>query len=384
MKIYTEPMPEVTISRFRRMQPVVDFSPPYQREGGVWRERDRARLIDSIINGLDMPKIYFEVVTERKKNPDGLSYQYAVIDGKQRLETIKQFFANELRLDVNFRYFQDESIRAAGMTLSDLEKTYPMLSSRFLDFELPIVLVTTDSDDLIDEMFQRLNASSSINAAERRNAVRGPTRDSANALAEHALLVSRSPIRNARYKYRELAAKFLAIEHQLDTREKIVDTKADTLYSLFVATRDKPLGITEDKMESYQESAKRTLDRMADVFEDDDGLLVSIGTLVVYYIAFREQTFVDAVDRERLNDFEHYRREANQDDEREPTKVEPAHARLREYSGLVQSTNDGGALTRRAVILRCFVEGYTDEEPLAGLKGILDEVPPELNEEDDA
>ena len=36
----------------------------------------------------------------------------------------------------------------------------------------------------------------------------------------------------------------------------------------------------------------------------------------------------------------------------------PKYARLREYNGLVQSTNDGSALHRRAQILTAFIENY--------------------------
>ena len=293
MKILTELLPEITVSRFRRMKDVVDLDPPYQRESDVWKPGARSTLIDSIINGLDVPKLYFEAATVRRVGPDGLAYQYAVIDGKQRLEAIIAFLADELSLADDFLYFEDEAVRAAGMKLSALRDQYPLLARRFLEYELPIVRVTSDSGDLIEEMFQRLNASTALNAAERRNALTGPTRDAANALADHQLLVSRSPIRSARYKYRELGAKFLAIEHQLATKGKISDTKADTLYDLFVATRGNPPRIAAADMEAYRARAEPTLDRMLTVFDSNDRLLASIGTVVVYYVAFRDQAFAD-------------------------------------------------------------------------------------------
>lgn len=371
MKIETTPMPEVTISRFHRLRPVVDFSPPYQREGNVWKESTKATLIDSIINGLDVPKLYFEAATKRIKSPSGLSYQYAVIDGKQRLEAIEQFNSNNLKLNKEFKYFRDEAVEAGGMTLHQLAESYPELARQFFDFQIPIVLVTTDSDDLIDEMFQRLNAASTINAAERRNAVSGQTRDSTNVLAEHPLLVNCSPIRNARYKYRELAAKFLAVEHQIATREKILDTKATTLYDLFTATRDSPQGISNDEMRGYQNLVNETLDRMAETFIESDYLLASVGTVVVYYLAFRDKDFAQLAKRGILSEFEELRREASHMDDSDPEYSDPAYARLREYNSQVQSTNDGTALMRRLAILRRFVEGYEDDDHLAGLREVL-------------
>lgn len=380
MKIRTELLPEISVSRFLRMKNVVDLDPPYQREADVWKPAARSVLIDSIINGLDVPKLYFESATVRRIGADGLAYQYAVIDGKQRLGAILAFLAGQLALAEDFIYFEDETVSAAGMTLPELEEHYPLLARRFLDYQLPIVRVTSDSGDLIEEMFQRLNASTALNAAERRNALTGPTRDAANSLAEHQLLVSRSPIRSARYKYRELGAKFVAIEHQLGTRGKIVDTKADTLYDLFVATRGTTPRIAATDMDGYKGNAEQTLDRMVNIFERDDRLLASIGTVVVYYIAFRNQAFADGVNREVLAEFEDLRRQAAQMVEDDPAYTRPANARLREYNVFVQSTNDGRALARRAEILAAYVGGHTPVDPLAGLDGLADGELPDRDE----
>ncbi|SDQ78665.1 Protein of unknown function DUF262 [Tsukamurella pulmonis] len=383
-RITTKMMTGVSIGRFGRMRSVIDLSPPYQREGGVWSPQTRENLIDSIINGLDIPKLYFEEENSGRKNAKGLTYQYAVIDGKQRLETILAFLEGDLALSENFIFFEDESIDATEMRISELRKTYPHLYDRFVDFELPIVRVTTNSGDLIEEMFQRLNASTALNAAERRNALKGPTRDAANTLAEHDLLVRCSPIKNARYKYRELGAKFLAIEHQLDTNNRITDTKADRLYALFIATRAPSPSISPERMSDYAQSATETLDRMSTIFDAEDALLASIGTVVVYYICFRDQEFYRTVNREMLTDFELARRSVAQLSEMSDSYSTAANARLREYNGLVQSTNDGSALSRRAQILTSYVLGYSEGAPLAGLESIQDGELPQLDESEDA
>jgi Protein of unknown function DUF262 len=383
MKIRTKLLPEITVARFRRMRKVVDLNPPYQREGGVWKQSTRSALVDSIINGLDVPKLYFEKATTRRTAPDGLTYQYAVIDGKQRLEAILAFLDDELALAEDFLFFEDEDVQAANMTLSQLQADYPLLAGRFLDYELPIVSVTSDSGDLIEEMFQRLNASTALNAAERRNALAGPTKDAANSLAEHELLASRSPIRSARYKYRELGAKFLAIEHQLDIKERITDTKADTLYDLFVATRGNDPRISVEQMSGYHDLARETLDRMVQVFEEDDRLLASIGTVVVYYIVFRDASVQGAVNREKLMKFEALRRDASGMAEDHADYGRPANARLREYNVFVQSTNDGRALSRRAQILEAYLRGHSTEDPLAGLDNLSDGELPERDETED-
>lgn len=377
MKIRTELLPELTVSKFGRMQEVIDFSPPYQREGGVWKTETRSGLIDSILNGLDVPKLYFERETIRRISPEGYSYQYAVIDGKQRLEAIRAFLIGELSLAGDFWFFEDDSVKAGGMSIANLEESYPQLARRFLDFELPVVSVTTDSGDLIEEMFQRLNASSALNAAERRNALTGPTRDAANSLSQHSLLQERSPIKSARYKYRELGAKFLAIEQQLTSESRITNTKADTLYELFAATRGETPRIASTEMESYRDRAWTTLDQMLGVFTENDRLLASIGTVVVYYIVFRNSQFSVDIDRSKLEEFEELRRAASRMGEDDPEYARSGNARLREYNVFVQSSNDGKALERRAEILTAFLRGYAPANPLAGLDDLGDGSLPE-------
>ena len=69
-----------------------------------------------------------------------------------------------------------------------------------------------------------------------------------------------------------------------------------------------PPRIAEKDMAAYHALAERTLDRMVAVFEPDDRLLASIGTVVVYYIVFRDEALAAAVDREKLVTFEELRR----------------------------------------------------------------------------
>ena len=384
MKIRTVRIPELTITKFKRMQEVIDDNPPYQREGGIWGEDTRAGLIDSIINGFDLPKLYFEKATVRRLTPSGLTYQYAVVDGKQRLEAISEFIADDLRLAEDFRFFEDDSVRAGGMTVSELSVHYPLLTQRFYDFELPVVSVSTDSGDLIEELFQRLNASSALTAAERRNAISGATRDAANILASHDVLVRCSPIRNARFKYRELSAKFLAIEHQMATKGRVIDTKAATLYDLFAATHSVPPKISSRDMQSYEVIVRKTLDRMSHIFLENDQLLSSIGTVVVYYIVLRDDKLDFSTDRKSLLHFEEIRRDASRMSEDDPQYSSTFNVRLREYNALVQSTNDGSALARRAQILHSFLSNRAQANPHDGLDnlGDISDIPDEGNGDD--
>jgi hypothetical protein len=62
----------------------LDLDPGFQRQS-VWKERDRAKLIDSILRNYPIPAIFLY------RQNDGGQLVFAVIDGKQRLESIFMF-----------------------------------------------------------------------------------------------------------------------------------------------------------------------------------------------------------------------------------------------------------------------------------------------------
>lgn len=69
----------------------INFDPPYQREY-VWTDKDRERLLDSIFMGADIGRFVARVVDDLEYLETGLYYE--IIDGKQRLLTILDFYEN--------------------------------------------------------------------------------------------------------------------------------------------------------------------------------------------------------------------------------------------------------------------------------------------------
>ena len=60
---------------------------------------DKAYLIDSIINGFDVPKLYLADFQLGDSSLNVSKLPYAIIDGKQRLEAIFDFFDGTLVLN---------------------------------------------------------------------------------------------------------------------------------------------------------------------------------------------------------------------------------------------------------------------------------------------
>ena len=356
MKIETRALRETTVRSYSYMLELIDANPAYQREGDVWDKETKSRLIDSMINGLDVPKFYLEDIRRKAQGTDGTRKQFAILDGKQRTESIQEFLQGTLKLPNDFIYFQDESVDAKSYTLQRLWDDYPELARRFLDFELAIISVRSDSFDLIEEMFVRLNNSSALNAAEARNAIRSYARDSSMRLAEHDFFSKKTPIKNARYKYRELATKFLAFEHQFaGPQQKIKDSKKSTLDQLFKDSRVSNPKISRQSMMEFEDKVRQTLDQMENLFADNDALLKSIGTLSVYYLYFRDKN--NTTTRKNLCMFEEERNKAGAMEPTDPSYNKQKNAKLRDYNGLVQSANDGSALRERVSILSDYLSG---------------------------
>lgn len=82
----------------------VDLNPPYQR-GSEWTEDQRVALIRSFLTGIPIPAI---ILNDRKP-------VYAVVDGKQRIETIIRWFDGDL--DVPASWFEPSWVE----TVTDTE-----------------------------------------------------------------------------------------------------------------------------------------------------------------------------------------------------------------------------------------------------------------------
>lgn len=66
----------------------VDFDPPYQR-GLVWNDEQKTSLLDSIFNNIEIGKFTFNELDFDKAD---ITKLYQIIDGKQRLTTICEFY----------------------------------------------------------------------------------------------------------------------------------------------------------------------------------------------------------------------------------------------------------------------------------------------------
>ncbi|HMS12470.1 MAG TPA: DUF262 domain-containing protein [Microthrixaceae bacterium] len=171
----------------------------YQR-GEVWSEPQQKLLIDSILRGFDLPKIFL------RKLPDGASHLFDVVDGVQRLTAIWRFLDDEYPLPRSYSY-PDLGL-VGGKKWSEL----PQDAKDRLQFsKVTVTELETEDEGEIRELFQRLQQGEPLNSAERRNAMDVPVRNFvANVLAKHALWPE-TGIKSKRFGWHEMSAILLAI-----------------------------------------------------------------------------------------------------------------------------------------------------------------------------
>jgi hypothetical protein len=157
-----------TVARAVAWRSAIDDSPPYQRPADRWSLGHRQRFIDSLINGYDVPKLYFHDL--RGVHPTKV---YAVVDGKQRLHAIWDFIGGVFGLAPDFVLEADPDPATAGaepprpgMRWPDLD---PAWRAAFLGTFLSVVLVQRATEADIDELFFRLNSGVPLAPAERRS-----------------------------------------------------------------------------------------------------------------------------------------------------------------------------------------------------------------------
>ena len=264
-----------TLSWWRTRRTKIDMDPPYQRRGRLWSDTDKAYLIDSILNGYDIPKLYVADFTWGDSTLNRLKLPYAIIDGKQRFEAIFDFFDGKVVLNEDFTYLDNPSLKLAGLGYPDLQKNYPEVAEEFDNYNLTVMSVAAQSEQPIRELFVRLNRSKSLTGAEIRNAMAGPAPQVSRQIAKHELFAVNVRFTTKRGQDLNAAAKILLFEFHGELRE----TKKKNLDNFSREMQQKPAA----ELELAGRRVIDTLDSMTEIFLPKDSLLGSAGVFPVYF-----------------------------------------------------------------------------------------------------
>ncbi|MBY6109113.1 DUF262 domain-containing protein [Halomonas sp. DP1Y21-3] len=209
------------------------YIPRYQRSY-VWDRSQASKLIESLVIQCPIPILYLE---------QSYDSRFSVIDGNQRLTSIKLFLNDEFSLKGLTAYPELD-----GLFWSDLD---PRIQRHIKNRTLRCIAILPDTHPQIKfDVFERLNTGSvKLNSQELRHGIyHGPLIDKVEKLAKSAKWKEVTRIKaDKRMRRSELVLRYLAMANDLE--------------SYF-----KPLtGFLNQFAEKYQFASSETLEK----FEDD-------------------------------------------------------------------------------------------------------------------
>lgn len=160
---------ETLVSQMRKGR--IDLNPRFQRRN-AWVDLRKSRLIESVILRYPIPQI---VLAEQPDAPG----TFFVIDGKQRLLSLRQFCAVPGSAeDADFAPLQLKGLEVLedlnGVKWDELEAEHPDLSAKLENHTIRTVFISQwNSEDLLLSMFLRLNTGSvTLSPQELRQALK--------------------------------------------------------------------------------------------------------------------------------------------------------------------------------------------------------------------
>ncbi len=226
----------------------MDLQPDFQR-GEIWTKQKKQKLIDSILRGWKIPPIH--VIHNHDTAVD------EVLDGQQRLVTIRDFFNNEISIDGNI---QPEDARMKGLDglyYKDLPKD---MQRRLRQYSIVVIRLTEYNPEEPAELFYRLNQPMSLTSAEQRNAYIGVTRDQIRELTNKFMDLGAGKesigFSNSRMAYDEVISKFCYTIETGTLKKKITSNDISNQYRQAIPFSDRCILVADKTLEKFMECVR--------------------------------------------------------------------------------------------------------------------------------
>jgi hypothetical protein len=152
----------------------------YQRRS-VWGERDRIRLVETILLNLVIPELFF---WKASTDPDSGQSITHIVDGQQRINAIIDYIDGKFKLKEAHLLDREAKEKWANKTFIQLS---PDEKTTIWNYQFMIIEIdpTASRDDIVN-MFRRLNLTDyNLNDQERRNSMHGEFAVLARELSEN-------------------------------------------------------------------------------------------------------------------------------------------------------------------------------------------------------
>lgn len=205
----------------------IDLNPSFQRRD-AWTDKEKSKLIESLMLGLPVPPI---ILAENKNKKNS----YIVIDGKQRLLTIRRFYAENTDLDFKSKNLSEKDsfkeLKIKGLEIlkhingynrKRISENYNELICSLENQPIRTIIIKNWPDEsFLYTVFLRLNTGSKrLSPQELRQAlIPGPFLnylDDATAVSQPIQRMLNNKSADTRMKDIELALRFLAYKLYLE------------------------------------------------------------------------------------------------------------------------------------------------------------------------
>jgi Protein of unknown function DUF262/HNH endonuclease len=257
MEISKKPWPVLSVCGIKSR---IDTNPDFQRPP-VWSRSQKQLLIDTILRGYDVPKLYWR---KTGSGPD----RYDVVDGQQRLRAIFEYQLGEFALLKDTEPI--EGVDPSKLKYADLPDD---LRLKFDTYSLDVIILSDTDEEEVREMFLRLQNGTTLKAQERRNAMSGKMRDFVRELAGHPFFQN-CGFANSRFTFDLVAAQMAAIE----LNGGPCNVKNANLNAMYEAHRDFDIASRKAK------KIRRVLDYLLQAFPDKTPELERYSVISLYSI----------------------------------------------------------------------------------------------------
>lgn len=187
------------ISTLIKRRDKINEQPEYQR-GKVWSTDKEALLIDSILRGIDIPKIYLRTIENKL-------HDFEVADGQQRLTALFNFRDGDFKLiNKNIKGLQVGKIGTEIVGGKKYEDLPFDLKEKFLNSEITISIIEDCNEDEVRTLFGRLQEGITLNTAEKRNAIISSVGKHIESIVLNHIFFEKCKISKKRFKHQDYLA----------------------------------------------------------------------------------------------------------------------------------------------------------------------------------